>query len=385
VVRLAGGRVRRVEFVERQSVILELRDTAGAVGYGEAAPWPGFGTETVEQSLAVLRELERILAGAEIEFDGALEMVDARRGQATGDDAVRRVVGMLHGAAARAAFEGALWDLAARRAGQPLAEFLAARLGDDGRAFGRLDSASSGGRALTRVAASALLVATTPDKLRYEAERVRESGYRAAKLKLGAATLAEDLTRVAAARDGLGPEIELRGDANGAWNERQAREALEALAAYRVAYVEQPLPADAIEALARLRRDSPVRIAADESVATEAGAELLLAADAVDVVVLKPASLGGPARALAIAARARRSGCHVVFTHAFESGVGARHVLHCAAAWGDAATAHGVGTAGIFARDVGAAGEFASDDAEPVAVHAGFATVSPDAGLGIHL
>ena len=84
-----------------------------------------------------------------------------------------------------------------------------------------------------------------------------------------------------------------------------------------------------------------MRLAADESVATEAGALRLIAAGAADVVVLKPATLGGPARALEIAALRAQAGIEVVFSHTFESAVGARHALHCAAAWGDATAVHG--------------------------------------------
>jgi O-succinylbenzoate synthase len=165
----------------------------------------------------------------------------------------------------------------------------------------------------------------------------------------------------------------LRGDANGAWSPAEARRALQALAEFGLEYVEQPVAADAIEALAELRRLALVRVAADEAVATAQGALRLMDAAAADVVVLKPASVGGPMRALEIAVQARRAGIGVVFSHAFESAVGARHALHCAAAWGDASTAHGLCTEGLFATDV----------ANPVVCRDGFAAVGSAPGLGI--
>jgi o-succinylbenzoate synthase len=316
----------RGRFTERSSVILELGDAGGLKGYGEAAPWPGFGSETISESLRVLREAQALLRGVEIQPDEWPEGVEAH---------------FRHAPAARAALEGALWDLAARRDRRTLAGQLAACLGP------------LAGATLGQVAASALLTAREPDALRAEARRVSEAGHRAVKLKLGAAPLAEDLLRVQAAREGLGPEVALRGDANGAWDERTAREALEALAPFGLAYVEQPLPAEAIDGMARLRREAPVRIAADESVATAEGAVRLLESGAADVLVLKPAALGGPAQVLAIAARARRAGCGVVFSHAFESAVGARHVLHCAAAWGDSGGVHGLAIGDLFLDDSG--------------------------------
>jgi L-Ala-D/L-Glu epimerase len=346
-------RTARGEFTERESVLLELRDADGVAGFGEAAPWPGFGTGTAGEALAALTDAESQLCGDQLEPGEWPQGLEELRGMP----------------AVRAAVEGALWDLAARRAGQPLADLFAARVG----ALHRRGSGAAQPEALREVPTSALLVARDADALRVEAVHVRESGHRAAKIKLGAATLAEDVARVRAAREGLGAAVRLRGDANGAWDRSTARVALAALAAFDFDYVEQPLAADDFEGLAQLRRDAPMRLAADESVATEAGARRVLETAAVDVVVLKPATLGGPARALEIAAAARRAGIEVVFTHTFESAVGARHALHCAAAWGDPSAVHGLCTAGLFVSDV----------AEPVACRGGGAGLSTAPGIGI--
>jgi O-succinylbenzoate synthase len=130
-----------------------------------------------------------------------------------------------------------------------------------------------------------------------------------------------------------------------------------------------------IDGMAELRRHAAVKVAADESVASEGGMLRLLAAGAADVVVLKPATLGGAGRALELASLARQAGMRVVFTHAFESAVGARHALHCAAAWGDAEGVHGLVTAGLFEADV----------AEPPACHGGYVAVPAGPGLGVTL
>ena len=339
-------RTARGDFVERETVLLELRDAEGLRGFGEAAPWPGFGTETVQQAHASLIAAEALLAGAAMAPGAWTPELDAHLRDAP---------------AARAAVQGALWDLAARRAGCPLADLLAAGAGE------------ARGAVLRRVPTSALIVAREPGAVRAEAVRARESGHRAAKVKLGAPSLADDLARARAAREGLGPAVRLRGDANGAWSRRDAIVALEALAELSLDYVEQPLAADDFEGCVELHRRSPVRIAADESVATETGALRLLSSGAVDVMVLKPATLGGPARALEIAARARQAGVEVVFSHAFESAVGARHVLHCAGAWGDPDAVHGLCTDRLFASDVAAS----------VLCPGGLAEIADAPGLGI--
>jgi o-succinylbenzoate synthase len=333
----------RGEFTQRTSVLLELRDDAGNVGFGEAAPWPGFGTESADDATAWLREVAARMEGA------SLQSVDRLEQQLAGAPA------------ALAALRGALCDLAARGAARSLARYLASCV------------PATAGPVLDDVAVHALLTSTDPAALRQEAANARAAGFRALKIKLGAVPLELDLARTRAARDGAGAAIALRGDANGAWNEDTARAALDALAPLGFEYVEQPLPATDIGGLAALRRCSPVRIAADESVATAEGALRLIDIGAADVVVLKPATLGGPLRALEIATLAREAGIGVVFSHAFESAVGAHHALHCAAAWGDAGAVHGLCTAGLFAPDVAA----------PVACTHGAASVSAGPGIGV--
>lgn len=333
-------------FLERASVLLELRDADGFAGYGEAAPWPGFGTESAEEAQAALRDAERLLPGLEVQSDGS---------------AAAPAAWLSGRPAARAALQAALLDLEARRAGCPLAEHLAVRVG------------STCGAPLRRVAVNCLLTGRDPEALYSEAIMARAAGYRAVKVKLGTAPLAGDVARLRAVREAIGPSLRLRGDANGAWSVRDALAALEAFAPFSLEYVEQPVAAHDLDGLAEVRRGAAVRVAADESVASEHGLLRLLAADAADVVVLKPAMLGGGVRALELAARAQRAGSDVVFTHALESSVGAHHALHCAAAWGDPEGVHGLVTAGLFEADV----------AEPVSCQDGSVAVPADAGLGV--
>jgi o-succinylbenzoate synthase len=341
-------RTARGEFTERASVLLELRDADGVAGHGEAAPWPGFGTESVDEAEASLRAVERPLRGVSLqpgEWPAALESLLADR------------------PAARAALQGALLDLDARRAGRPLAAHLAACAGP------------TCGPPLSRVPVSALLTARDPEALLPEAVLAREAGYRAVKIKLGGGTVTNDVARLRAVREGIGPSVGLRGDANGAWSVREALDALEAFAPFDLEYVEQPVAAHDLDGMAELRRHAAVKVAADESVASERGVLRLLAAGAADVVVLKPATLGGARRALELASLARQARMRVVFTHAFESAVGARHALHCAAAWGDVAGIHGLVTAGLFETDV----------AEPPGCRGGYVAVPADPGLGVTL
>ncbi len=158
------------------------------------------------------------------------------------------------------------------------------------------------------------------------------AGFTSIKIKGGGEATAEALvTRLAAVRAAVGPEIELRLDVNGAWDATTARLRLAALADLDLAYVEQPIAAGDVPALVGLRRGSPVRIAADESVASRSAARALLEAGAADVLVVKPARVGGALEALAIAEEAAAVGVGVTISTLLETGVGLVTALHVAA------------------------------------------------------
>ena len=340
-VRTAHG-----EFAVRDVVLVELRDVDGLRGLGEASPWPGFGP-------CDLAEVERVLRAALTR----LEALDSTHDVTAALDAVSDTPEQP--ATVRAAVEGALCDLAARRNGLPLAAWLA-------------QHAALNRRPAECVASNALLLGRTPQEVREEGRQARASGYTAAKLKLGGVPLAVDVARVRAARAGLGTDVRLRGDANGSWSRAEAATAFEALAGFDLEYVEQPVAADDLAGLAALRGRTAVCVAADEAVAGEAGLRAVIESRAADLVVLKPAMLGGPLRALALASQARAHGIGVVFTHSLDSAVGAWHAVHCAAAWADPRAVHGLRTAGLFASDVG----------PPVDVIEGFVTMPSATGLG---
>ncbi len=120
-----------------------------------------------------------------------------------------------------------------------------------------------------------------------------------------------------------------------------------------LAYVEQPIPAGDIPALVGLRRGSPVRIAADESVASRPAARALLDAGAVDVLVIKPGRVGGGLEALAIAEEADAAGVGVTISTLLETGAGLSTALRVAASLpGDREHAHGLATSDVLVSDL---------------------------------
>lgn len=181
------------------------------------------------------------------------------------------------------------------------------------------------------------------------AELVRASGCTTAKVKVAepGQALADDVERVAAVRDALGPDGRLRIDANAAWDVESAVLALARLDRYDLEYVEQPCAT--LEELADVRRRTDVPVAADESIRTAQDPVRAVRAGAVDVVVLKVQPLGGVARALEVAEAA---GVPTVVSSALETSVGLAAGVAFAAALPELPFACGLGTGTLLAADV---------------------------------
>jgi o-succinylbenzoate synthase len=176
---------------------------------------------------------------------------------------------------------------------------------------------------------------------------VRGSGCRTAKVKVAEPGQgeAEDLARVEAVRDALGPGGRVRVDANGAWDPGTAVRMIRALG--DLEYAEQPCAT--LEELAEVRRRVDVPIAADESVRRAEDPLRVRAADAADIVVLKVQPLGGVRAALAVA---EACGLPVVVSSAVETSVGLAAGLALAAALPELPYACGLGTLSLLEGDV---------------------------------
>ncbi|MBH0778628.1 o-succinylbenzoate synthase [Nocardia bovistercoris] len=180
---------------------------------------------------------------------------------------------------------------------------------------------------------------------------VASSGCRTAKVKIAdhPGSLAEDLARVEAVRDALGPGGRIRVDANAVWDVETAIAHITEIdrAAGGLEYVEQPCRT--IEELAEVRRKVEVRIAADESIRRAEDPLRVAVAGAADIAVLKCTPLGGVRRALRVAEAA---GLPCVVSSALESGVGLAAQLALAGALPELDFACGLGTTSLFTGDL---------------------------------
>ena len=201
----------------------------------------------------------------------------------------------------------------------------------------------------TSVAVNVTVPAVTPEQAMAV---VRASnGCRTAKVKVAEPGQAEgeDVARVEAVREALGPGGHVRVDANGAWELDTAVRMMRLLdtAAGGLEYVEQPCRT--VEELAAVRRRVDVPVAADESIRRADDPLRVARLEAADIAVLKVAPLGGVAACLRTA---EQIGLPVVVSSALETSVGIAAGLALAAALPELPYACGLATLSLLAGDV---------------------------------
>ena len=163
-----------------------------------------------------------------------------------------------------AALDTALWDLRGNALGEPLWRLL------------------GGYSPEVRAYAGNIDLNFPVDELLAGASKSLDAGFKSIKMRLGKPTLGEDLARVAAMRQHLGPEIELMADANEAWRTDQAARALRALGEFDLVWVEEPIRPDDYAGYAHLRSLGHVPLAAGENLHTLAEFTSLISAGGVD-------------------------------------------------------------------------------------------------------
>lgn len=238
---------------EAAVVVAEIAD-GKAVGRGECVPYARYG-ESVRSVMAAIAAFTPRIAGG-------LTRVELQNAMRAG--------------AARNAIDCAMWDLEAKHAGCRAWELA--------------------GLPPPKAVTTAYTISLgTPDAM---ADAARKAKLPLLKLKLGAFGDPERVHAVRAAA----PDATLIADANEGWSADNLAENISACAAAGVELIEQPLPADADDALASIER--PVMICADESVHTRA--DLAKLNGKYDAVNIKLDKAGGLTEALALAEEAAR-------------------------------------------------------------------------------
>lgn len=176
--------------------------------------------------------------------------------------------------AAKAAVDIAVFDLLSKREGKPLHEYL---------------GGERGSRMITDMTIGIDSKEVTVEK----ALRHLGAGFKALKLKVGL-DLEDDIRRVAAVREAVGPRIQLRVDANQGYSVEHAIRFCEAMTSYDIAVVEQPVKAEDYAGLKKVAQACDIPIMADESVKSVLDARRVIregAADMINIKLMKSAGI----------------------------------------------------------------------------------------------
>lgn len=301
---VAGGAVAEAG---RPSVRVLVKVSAdGAHGWGEATPIPAWTYETAE---SIVTTVDRYLAPALLgrpawDLDGITTAFDR---------AINR--GFSIGAPlAKCAVDVAVHDLLGRALGVPV-----------GVLWGR--------RRAERIQLGWVVSGPGPEAVADCVAEGAELGYRAFKVKIGLHEEEQDLAIVAAVR-AAAPDAPLWVDANQAYTVDRAAALARELDRYGVTAFEQPLAANDVTGLRRLRRISPIPVALDESLRHPTDLATFVKLEAVDVAIAKVQRSGGLTLSRRLCALAEDSGVRLMGSGLTDSDVGLAASLHLFSAFG---------------------------------------------------
>lgn len=287
----------------RRIVLLTLRDADGVEVWSEcvAEALPNYTAETVDTCWLAIAEYAapRVLGQS---FAGPGDVPAALERDFRGHQM------------AKAAVEMGAWGLAAERAGVPLARVVAG-------ARPVRDAIETG---------ISLGIQPSPAALVERAAAALAEGYRKVKLKVSPG---RDVAYVRAVREALGPGAPLMADANNAYalDDPAHVAALEALDAFGLMMIEQPLAWDDLVRHARLQARLRTPLCLDESITSADRAEDMIALGAGRIVNVKPGRVGGFAQAVAVHDVCAAAGVPVWCGGMLESGVGRAYNVALAA------------------------------------------------------
>ena len=189
----------------------------------------------------------------------------------------------------------ALWDIKGKVAGLPLYKLL-------GGFRNRIPSYVAGGY---------YAPGKTHRDLQAEMVGYVESGAKAVKMKVGAAPLGEDVARVKAVREAIGPDIRLMIDVNCAYRYYEAIQFAKRVEPYDIFWLEEPVQPDDYEGFTKIARATSIPLAAGENEYTKHGFRDLIATQAVAILQPDARWMGGVTEFIKVASLAEAHGLDI--------------------------------------------------------------------------
>jgi L-alanine-DL-glutamate epimerase-like enolase superfamily enzyme len=280
-----------------QNVLIRAHTDTGMTGLGECSAFPMIVGETQATCYEMARDFAAIWKGK------------------NAGDIVSRLADLHQYTAGnytiKSAFDMLLYDLAAKRVGQPLYQFL-------------------GGKK-RKIETDITIGIDTPENMAKSAVRYQERGFQIIKVKLGK-TPHQDIECIKYIRKAISSETEIRIDANQGWTFEEALYTLKELAPYNISFCEQPMRTYNDELLPRLCELSPISIMADESVYTHWDVDRIIRNKAAKYINIKLSKSGGIHEALQINQVAEQAGVQCMLGSMLESRLALTANVHFAMA-----------------------------------------------------
>lgn len=313
---------------DRGGVRLTITTETGSTGAGESAPIPGISGPRLE---SIASEIDAWSQGAiDHDVQSAIENLD--------DGELSPL--------ARFAVHTALIDLVSQAAGAPMSQWLRA-----------------GAPATVHV--NGLVAESNPGAVHAHVLELAKMGVRAVKLKVAAEEPALDVTRIIAASEAGGPSVELRLDANGAWDAETVERVVGRVGKHRLSYIEDPT--SKTTEYRDIQEAIDVAVALDVPLSNDPLADITRAN--VNVVVVKPAAVGGVDRIMDLARTLDDT--RLIVSSSIDREIALSAAIHVAAALPNEHEAHGLAI-GSVVRNL------------PESLHVTGGTVAVPAGPGVY-
>lgn len=278
-----------------QNTFIRIHTEDGLTGMGECSAFPMLVGETQATCFEVAKDLAGLIKGK-----SALEIA-IRMNEMHANLAFNTTI--------KSAFDIALHDISAKEKGLPLYKLL--------------------GGTKKKIVTDLTIGIGEPVKMAQTAVSFIERGVKTIKIKLGKKG-PEDVERVRLIREAVGPSIALRIDANQGWDYDTAARTLNDLEPYDIQFCEQPIHHDYDYLLPLLRKQTPIKIMADESVFNHFDAIRLIESEACDYINIKLAKSGGILEAIKIADTAQTYGIPCMLGGMLESRLALTAKVHLA-------------------------------------------------------
>ena len=327
-------------------VLVRIHTDEGLIGLGEVSCTPNWSGE---DQVTAVHVIETYLAPQLIGADPTqVERLSAKM--------ARVLAGNIF---TKAGIEMALWDILGKVAGLPLYRLF-------------------GGAVRDFVPTKFSISGLEPARAAEIAVWAVEQGFRTMKVKVGIEP-EQDVARVRAVREAVGPSIRLGIDANGGWAPRVAIQTIRRICDYGIYFAEQPVAPLDLTWMADVRRQVPVPVMADESLYTIQDAMGIARAGAADILSIYVGKGGGLSAGRKVAALAEAAGLTCTVGSNLELGVASAAMIHLAMA------SSGIG-AEEFPCDILGPFFYEADLlAEPLPISAGSAKPFERPGLGVEL